>query len=545
MSGADRSRPRRWGVRWSAVLLAAVAAGLGAVALRALLDVTTHGLLGSVLPLEPIGAGLWYAPVEPLRDRGAWLLPLLVAGGMVTAVLLSRLGGPQVNGTDGVINAVNGRDLSGLTVRGALSKLGGTAVTLGSGGSGGTEGPVAQVSASLSAAVGRRLRLTPGESGLVVVAALGAGVGALFQAPIGGVLLAGELLRRRGIDWAAMIFALPAVPIAFWIFVAVYGYRPMFGVADFGALWDPGSTALLAAVGLVCALVARLYVWTFHTVGRLTAPMRRWPVVTAAVAGAALGTVGIFLPMTLGTGYGIVSMGLSQVAVAALPLWLLVALPLVKIAATSVTLHTGGVGGVFGPAMVIGATTGALCWRLAFEAGLQPGSAAAFTITGMAACLGPAVRTPLAAIALALESSGGALPPVGLVVAVAIAAACTRDITLFRSQAERQFPRRYRQLRVSEWRISAILKAVASRKRARVSATIGGIRSRYRARSGSPGGGCAMEPESARGVPDLADLPLDELLSAHRPEVVQAYRTALHRRASVGIIFAGHNAGGA
>ncbi len=545
MSGAGRSHSGRWGVRWVALLLAAVAAGLGAVALRALLDVTTHGLLGSVLPLEPIGAGLWYAPAEAFLDRRAWLLPPLVAAGMMTAVWLTRLGGPQVNGTDGVIKAVNERDTSGLTVRGALSKLGGTAVTLGSGGSGGTEGPVAQVSASLGAALGRRLRLTGGEGGLVVTAALGAGVGALFQAPIGGVLLAGELLRRRGIDWAALLFALPAVPIAFLIFVAVYGYRPMFGAADFGALWDPGKTALLAGVGLVCALVARLYVWMFHTVGRLAAPVRRWPVTTAAVAGAALGTVGIFLPMTLGTGYGVVSMGLSQVAIAALPLWLLAVLPVVKIAATSVTLHTGGVGGVFGPAMVIGATTGALCWRLAFEAGLQPGSAAAFTVTGMAACLGPAVRTPLAAIVLAVESTGGSLPPVGLVVAVAIAAVCTRDITLFRSQAERQFPRRHRQLRVSRWHVSAILKAAVTGKRASVSPTIGGIRSRDRARSGSPGGGCAMEPESARGVPDLADLPLDELLGAHRIEVEQAYRTALQRRASVGIIFAGHNAGGA
>ncbi|MGI5218733.1 chloride channel protein [Nocardia sp. CA-290969] len=530
---------RRWGTLCAALLFAAIAAGLGAVALRGLLELATDILLGSVLPLEPVADGLWHAPAGPLEGRGALLVPLLVAAGMVTAVLLSRAGGPQVNGTDGVIGAVNSRSLDGLTVRGAAAKLTGTAVTLGSGGSGGTEGPVAQVAASLGAAIARRLRLTEADASMVVAAALGAGVGALFQAPLGGALLSAELLRRRGLRPRALLYALPATPIAFGVFVLVYGYNPMFGIVDFGALLDPVATAVLAGVGLVCALLARLYVVTFHRTGRLLRRARRRPVVTAAVAGALVGTVGIFVPAALGTGYGTVSLALSPAAVLALPLWLLLALPFVKIATTAVTLHAGGVGGVFGPAIVIGGTAGAACWRLAVAAGLEPGPAAACAITGVAACLGAAVRTPLAASVFAVEIAGYLVPPAGLFVAVALAVACTRDITLFPSQQAARTPPRFRQLIDS-----VMLNADDMRRRAGPNRLIGGIRSRRRDRPGSSGEGCQLEPEITPGLPDLADLPLDELLDEHRPEVNRAVRIALHRRAAVGIVFAGHSAGG-
>lgn len=531
---------RRWGALSVALLAAAVSAGLGAVALRALLEFVTHILLGSVLRLEPIGDGLWHAPAGPLDGRGALLIPLLVAAGTVTSVLLSRYGGPQVNGTDGVIGAVNTQNLDGLTVRGAAAKLTGTAITLGSGGSGGTEGPVAQVAASLGAAITRRLRLSETDASLVVAAALGAGVGALFQAPLGGALLSAELLRRRGLRPRALLYALPATPIAFGVFVLVYGYHPMFESTDFGAPWDPVATAVLAGVGLACALLARLYVQTFHRTARLLGPARsRRPLITAGVAGALVGIIGIFVPAALGTGYGMVSLGLSPAAVLALPLWLLLALPFVKIATTAVTLHAGGVGGVFGPAIVIGGTVGTACWRLAVAAGLDPGPAAACTIAGVAACLGAAVRTPLAAVVFAVEIAGYLVPPAGLIIAVAVAAICTRDITLFPSQQPARTPVRFRPLIDS-----VMLNADDMRRRAGPNRLIGGIRSRRRDRPGSSGEGCQMEPETTPGLPDLADLPLDELLDEHRPEVNHAVRIALRRRAAVGIVFAGHSAGG-
>ncbi|MGW4124119.1 chloride channel protein [Nocardia sp. NPDC004711] len=571
MTEVGARRRSRWGIRVAALLMVAVAAGLGAVALRGVLEFATPRLLGAVLVLHPVEGGLWEPTQVLAHDRRVALLPVMVAAGMILAVLISRCNGTSVdrtdrtpvdrtdrtpvdradrtpvdrtdrtpvNGTDGVIAAINGRDLAGLDTRGAVVKLAGTTVTLGAGGSGGTEGPVVQVSASLAAVVARRLRLSEGESGLLVAAAMGAGVAALFQAPIGGALLAGELLRRRGIDWTALIVAIPAAFVAFGVFVSVYGYRPLFG-AQLGGAGSWTSLALLAATGLSCGLLARVYVWTFGSTGRVLAPLRRWPIIAAAVGGAAVGAVGIVVPMTLGTGYGSVAAELSEVRVAAIPLWVLAILPLVKIAATAVTLQSGGVGGVFGPAMVIGASAGALCWRLAVVAGAHPGPVALFALTGLAATLGPAVRAPWAALLLATEASGNLLPPLGMLIAVAVAYRCAGGATLFPSQLNAQFPRRYRQLEVS-----VMLKSAAGVNRRWVDRMFGGVWSRHRKRSDPPGGGCAMEPETARGVPDLSDISLDVLARSDRPDIGQALRIALARRASAGIIFAGHSAGGA
>lgn len=528
----DGDRPfRRARVLGAALVTAGVVAGLGAAALRTALDLTTGVLLGSALSLQPVADGLWHAPTEPLPDGRALMLPLLIAGGMVVTVALSRLGGPQVNGTDGVIHAVNARELTDLTARGAVAKLAGTALTLGSGGSGGTEGPVAQVTASLGAALTRKLGLSAADASLVVVATMGAGVGALFGAPLGGAILAGELLRRRGIRWSALCAALPVAPIAFGVYVALYGYHPLFGSADLGPLWNPLITALLAVVGLGCALLARLYVWTFHRLGALFAPARQRPWLTAAVAGLGIGAVGIVIPMTLGTGYGIVALGFSQSSAAALPLWLLAVLPFVKIATTAVTLNTGGVGGVFGPAMVIGAAAGTFGWRLATDLGLEPGPVAAFTLTGLAACLGAAVRAPLAAAVFAVEVSGYLSPPAGLVAAVLLAGLATRDITLFPSQTAPapHFSRRPI--------VSVMLKTAAAWR----NRTVGGTRQVRRNRFAPPREGCSMETETTCGVPDLADLTLEELRDDPCPEVIDAFHTALCRRTAAGIVLAGHS----
>ncbi|WP_040793519.1 chloride channel protein [Nocardia paucivorans] len=532
---ASDSTLRRWGVLGAALLSAGVAAGLGAVALRAALDLTTEVLLGSILRLEPIASGLWYAPAEALPDRRALLLPLLVAGGMMVTVAISRSAGPPVNGTDGVIHAVNTRELSGLTARGALVKLAGTAVTLGAGGSGGTEGPVVQVGASLGAALTRRFGLSAADASLVVVAAMGAGVGALFEAPLGGVILAGELLRRRGIGWTASAAALPTAPVAFGVYVAVYGYHPMFGSTGFGSPWNPLTTGLLVAVGVGCALVARLYVRIFHRLGVLLAPARKRPWLTAAVSGAVIGAVGIAVPMTLGTGYGVVSLGISPTSAAALPLWLLAVLPFVKIVSTAVTLHTGGVGGMFGPAMVIGASAGTFGWRLATDFGVDAGPVAVFTLTGLAACLGASVRAPLAAIVLAVEVAGYPIPPIGMVAAVLLAAFVTRDITLFPSQMVSAHPRV-----PPRPTVSVMLKTAAAWS----NRTVGGPRPVRRDRLGPPREGCSMETETACGMPDLTDVPLEELRDNHHPDVLDAFRTALRRRAAAGIILAGFNGGG-
>lgn len=460
---APTRRPAtRWAAFGAAVVLVGLGAGLGAVALRYTLHWASVLLLRQVVPAYPDDAGGQAIPTGPVSGLG-WLLPVLLAAALAAAAALSRLGPGHVKGTDGVIAAVHARELGGLGAGAATAKLAGTAATLGAGGSGGTEGPVAVISAALAGTLTRRLGLTPGERAVLVAAAVGAGVGALFQSPLAGVLLAGEVLRRRGVHWRVVLVAVPVTAVAFGLFAVLYGRRPMFGYADLGALWDPASFGPLLVVGVVCGVLARLYAWTFHRAGAWTARIAWWPECTAAAAGALVGLIGLILPATLGTGYGVVAGELSAVALAAAPLWLLAVLPLVKIAATSITLQSGGVGGVFGPAMVIGATAGALCWRLGTAIGLELGPAALFVMAGLAACLGSAVRTPIAALVLAGEAVGAVVPPLGVAVAVAAAVCCAGAVSLFPSQAESELPRGYRQLSEIRRRLPALSVSVMLR----------------------------------------------------------------------------------
>jgi chloride channel protein, CIC family len=563
---APAARSRRYPAAVLVPILVGALAGGGAVLLQGAVRLATGFFLTTLVA---------YAPPEPVSAHGhpaairaglgsvphPWLLPLVTAAGMMLAVLLSRLADHQVQGTDAVIGAANSAGLSRLTVRGGAVKLLGTAVTLGSGGSGGTEGPIAQVGASLAAAAARRLRLTEDESRTAVVAGLAAGIGALFRAPLGGALFGAELLRRRGAEWRLLPPALLASLAGFAVYGAILGYRPMFGDLRLGPILRPADLIPLTAVGLLCAVLARLYIGVFHAAGRRLTPFRRRPLATAGIAGALVGTAGVFVPELLGTGYGTVQNELSASILLAAPLWLLAALPVIKIAATSVTLGSGGVGGVFGPAIVIGGTAGALCWRLAADAGLSPGPSALYTGAGIAACLGPAVRAPLAAIVFVPELTGRGLPPVGLVLAVAVAYAATGGRTLFPSQPEvpagcaprpRQAPRRL--LPAQAARLGRRLPRPARVRYPRDegyqrNAKLGQVRSAGsggRERGARSRGGDAMhavDPESADGIPDLSQLPLDALTAAPGTALERAIRTALIRREASGIVYAGFSNG--
>lgn len=439
-----------WRLRVLVLTVTAVAAGAGAIALRAVLELVTRLLLGrDAGDLAPVVSDFGRYGIQlasHLTAEKPWLLPVFAAAGLVAAAKISQAGRTGVAGTDSVIAAINSRDIAGLHLRGAGAKLGGTALTIGSGGSAGTEGPVAHIGAACGAFVARRTRLTPEDSAILVAAGLAGGVGALFHSPIGAAVLAAELLRRRGADWRMLLPSLLVAPASSVIYSVAYGRAPMFWQVPNLPYWQPGTVLLFAILGTVCGLLARLYASAILAVADWLKRSRgRRPMLTAGAGGAIVGLTGLVMPMALGTGYGTIRDQLCHPST--LPFWVVLLLPLVKIAATAITLGSGGVGGVFGPAMVIGAAAGTLCWRVASAAGVQPGPATAFVIAGIAACLGAAVRAPLAAIIVVIESTGYPLPPIGLFAAVGIATVIMGNGTLFPSQPAGRAGQRRRPLR--------------------------------------------------------------------------------------------------
>jgi CIC family chloride channel protein len=372
-----------------------------------------------------------------------WAIPLVVGGGALVGALLVFRVAPETegHGTDVAIRAINTAP-AGMRMRVMPVKVIASAITIGSGGSGGSEGPTAQVAAASASLVARIWRLDYDDARTMVTAGLAAGVGAIFRAPLGGALLGVELLFRKDRDWAMLGPAVVASCVAYAEFAAVYGWTPMFGHVPGMAISSPAQLLLFPLLGLVCGALALLYAKTFYGVDQLSRKWRKRRPLRAGAAGLATGALGLYVPGVLGPGYGTIQDVLSPQRVLHLSLLVLLAMPLAKILGTSLSIGSGGSGGVFGPCMVVGATAGAGLWRLTELAtahavlphAVLAASPALLAAVGMAACLGAASRSPIAITVIAAEACWSWWVLGAALLAVPIAVKLMGDDTLYRAQ---------------------------------------------------------------------------------------------------------------
>lgn len=413
-----------------------VIAGLGAVAFLEALHLATYyllGHLGSFFPATTAGEG---GPHIASALTRPWAIPLVVAlGGLVSGVLVFGLA-PEAegHGTDAAIDTVHNRP-KGMRSRVTVVKMVASAITIGSGGSGGREGPTAQISASFGSILARALNLTPADARIAVAAGIAAGIGAIFRAPRGGAVLGAELLYRDDMETAALMPSLVASIVAFAVFGSVEGFAPIFGFHTGFTFQDPAQLGWYALLGIVAGLMGRLYAYTFYSV---TDAFRHVPLhrmAKPAIAGFAVGLIGLLIPGVLGTGYGAVQEALDRSLLLAIPLWMVLLLPFAKILATSLSIGSGGSGGIFGPGMVIGGATGAALWRLLEPvAPAMPGSPVPFVIVGMMACFGAVAHAPLAVMLMVAEMTGNLALLAPAMIAVALAVFTVGETTIYRSQ---------------------------------------------------------------------------------------------------------------
>lgn len=422
--------------------LIGVIAGLGAVAfynaLRLATELFLRELAGYQIP-TPAGEGNLAGSAGFPR---AWLLPLIVGfGGLLSGIIVFTLA-PEAegHGTDAAIEAVHDNP-RGVRARAVLVKIVASALTIGSGGSGGREGPTAQISAGFGSFLTRVLDLSPGDGRTAVATGIGSGIGSIFGAPLGGALLSAEILYREDLEIEALIPSFIASIIGYTVFSAFEGFAPLFGFAGGGYQFtDPVQLAWYAIIGMVGGFVGLAYSKGFYGMvdlsGRLPVPRAVRP----ALAGLLVGSLAVALPEVLGTGYGWIQKSLGH-ELLALPLWAVLAMPLGKIVATSLSIGSGGSGGIFGPGMVIGAFTGAAIWRLLEP--IAPGvphDPAPFVIVGMMACFGAISRAPLAVMIMVAEMTGtlAALAPALIAVGIATLIVRQADDTIYRSQLRRR-----------------------------------------------------------------------------------------------------------
>jgi chloride channel protein, CIC family len=437
--------PRAWRPEPKWILLGPVigaVSGAMAIAFYGSVEWCTRWLLGSLGGFFPPTIAADAGGFHPASGFARmWAIPLLAgAGALIAAWLVFRVA-PETegHGTDVAIRAINTAP-SGMRLRAMPVKMIASAVTIGSGGSGGSEGPTAQMAATSASFIARVARLEYDEARVAVTAGLAAGVGAIFRAPLGGALLGVELLFRKDREWTMLLPSLIASGVAWVEFSAVYGWTPMFGHVPGMAITGPAQWVIFPVLGLICGGLARLYAATFYGVEWLVTRLRkrvRWRPLFPGVAGLATGALGLGVPGVLGTGYGTIQDVLSPDRVLHLSLLALLMMPLAKILGTSLSIGSGGSGGVFGPCMVVGATAGAALWRLAEGTGAHavvPASPALLAAVGMAACLGAAAHSPLAITVIAAETCQSWWVLAAALLAVPIAVTLMGTDSLYRAQ---------------------------------------------------------------------------------------------------------------
>jgi len=373
-----------------------------------------------------------------------WLLPVVPAlGGLVVGLLRARFT-PEAfespGSTDRAIDAIH--DSGGrLPKRTALMTAITSAITLGTGGSAGREGPTVLIGAgigSLTARVVARLALprrprftfTEEDVRILAICGIAAGLGAVFRAPIGAALFAVGVLYIYGMESDFLAPALVSSLTSFVVFSLFLGFEPMFR-APFVWNLDVFDIAVVLVVGVLASVVGIAYIRAFYT---LFERFRAWstPVwLKPAIGGLAVGVIGLALPQVLGTGHGTI----QDIIDYRLGAGVLALLVLAKIVATSLTIGSGGAGGDMAPALVIGAALGGLVGA-AVEA-LFPGSAsnpALYVIAGMGAVYTSVAKVPLATAIMLCESTRNYTLIVPLVIANTAASLASGNHTIYKSQ---------------------------------------------------------------------------------------------------------------
>ena len=241
-----------------------VVAGVAAIVFDAAIRWVTEFFLGTIvgyMPPAPAGEGL--TVVMPMEHP--WRLPLVTTlGGLLSGLIVFKLA-PEAegHGTDAAIAAIHHHE-GRVRARIPPIKLVASAITIGSGGSAGREGPTAQISAGFGSLLAGWLGLDVADRRIAVAAGIGSGIGAIFRAPLGGALLASEILYIHDFEVEAIIPALIASIVGYTVFGSYCGFAPMFGNHPELALGSPVELVYYAVLGVASGLGGLLYARVFY-----------------------------------------------------------------------------------------------------------------------------------------------------------------------------------------------------------------------------------------------------------------------------------------
>jgi len=399
-----------------------VVSGLGAIVFQFLSQLVMWLALGHAAGYWPAEtAGEFARFPERANEFSPWiLLAVLGAGGLASGLIVYTFA-PEAegHGTDAAIEAFHHRR-GFIRWRVPIVKTLASAITIGTGGSGGREGPIAQIGAGFGSFLGTKLKLTARDRRIMLAAGMGAGVGAIFRAPLAGALFAGEILYRDAdIESDVVIPAAISSIVAYSVYClslpAGQQFTPLFGNRLGYGLNSPVELILYGLMAVVLVGVGIVYIKTFYATHALFNRMRIPKALRPAIGAVATGLLALALwrffgrdehaLAVLSTGYGSLQDAFSPGA--DIGLSILLAVAFVKILTTSLTIGSGGSGGVFGPSMVIGGCLGAAIGRVFHS--LWPEVARnpeAYAIVGMADFFAVCAHAPLSKTIMVSDMTG-------------------------------------------------------------------------------------------------------------------------------------------
>jgi len=401
--------------------LVGVGVGLGAAGLVLLLEATQQLLAPLLAPLfNAEEVGFWSL-------QRAWIF-LTVPLGLLTAWWIAKRYAPEVAG-DGVPEAAAALAIHGGRMRKRVIplKMLTTAITIGSGGSAGREGPIVQIGAAIGSWVSRVFKLGEEEVRSLVAAGAGAAIGASFNAPIAGMLFALEVILSSFAPkhMSAIVIASVAAAITSGSIVGEE-LALSTGVYGLSSFWE---LAIYTAMALAVVVVGIFFLKLLDRLEGIAEKYdRSWSWMRPVGAGLLVAGLIFLEPRLFGTGQGFTNALLLSEQVSAVTglggdlWWILILLAFGKAVATSLTISSGASGGAFMPSLFMGAAIGAGFARLIepYWTGVSPLEPGAFAVVGMAAMFAVVGRAPLTSILIVFEVTGAR--DYGLIVPLMLAA---------------------------------------------------------------------------------------------------------------------------
>ncbi|MBW6519567.1 MAG: chloride channel protein [Desulfoarculaceae bacterium] len=340
-------------------------------------------------------------------NQGGWrllLLPLIPMTGMVLLIPLSLLFPGEINGY-GFTKFLRKVNLEGgyIRARTIILKLISTALTIGTGNSAGVEGPIAAIGGAIGSQVGQASRVSGARMKVYIAAGCAGGVAGIFNAPLAGIFFASEIVLLGTFEISSFSALVIASAIATVVTRAYYGETTAFSIPDYHLVNPFVELPLYTIMAVIIGLIAVFHIRIFYLIRDRYQTLPIHPQLKPLTGAFIIGCMGMAYPQVMGDGYHFIESVINGHGT----LVLLFVLIFLKIIATAITLGSGGAGGVFAPALFIGAMIGGAFGHLAnMVFPTMTAAPGAYATVGIGAFLAASTHAPMTAIFLLFEMTG-------------------------------------------------------------------------------------------------------------------------------------------